>query len=113
MEQYGMREITECNLGSSVNNGVLRVGFKKTINIRQYETEVIDITLDIPLAEGDLGAKFPVVEQVAIVKAEYGAMLNLLANGRITQDEFNNWVKNSTNIVNSCCSSFGFGLNDL
>lgn len=83
-----IKDIISANIGSSVENGNLHVSFKKTVNIRQYETEVVEASLTVPLSQADMGQRLELVESVALAKVEYGVMFNLLAAGRITQAEF-------------------------
>lgn len=83
-----IKDIISANIGTCKENGSLHVSFKKTVNIRQYETEVVEASLTVPLGHEDVGHRLELVESIALAKVEYGVMFNLLAAGRITQAEF-------------------------
>lgn len=108
-----IESILSAGIGSSTENGRLRMNFKKTINIRQYETEVIEASLDIPITPNMTGAKLEMIESVALAKIEYGIMWNLLAREMITQEEFNNCKLKLENDIEIMSQYTGVSIDSL
>lgn len=82
-------EILSYNLDRAGNGGKVSVSFKKTVNVRQYETEVVEASMEVAFDEAD--APEDVEEKIAVAsaKVEYACMVNLLAKGQVTQTQFN------------------------
>ena len=82
-----MNEILNTEIGSSVHDGKMSVSFKKTVLIRQYETEVIEANLEFPMTPEDM-KRIPYIETIALAKLEYSVLFQLYASGQISQGEF-------------------------
>lgn len=108
-----IKQIVEANIGTSAKNGELRVNFKKTVNIRQYETEVVEASLTVPLAPEDVGPRYELIEAIAFAKVEYGVLFSLLAAGRITQAEFDQRKSEMVLGVETLSNYLGIPLSDL
>ena len=71
------------------SSSTLNVSFKKTVLIRDYETEVIEasstVTIDKPLT----GAERTFITAIIRTQLEYEAYCNLLLKGMVTEKQFN------------------------
>lgn len=81
-----MDNILDFSLGERSNS--LEVEFKKTLFIRDYETEVIDSKVNIQLDRQLSGMQRAFVCAVVRAQLEYEAYVSLLAKGSVTQTEF-------------------------
>ena len=81
-----MDNILDFSLGERSNS--LEVEFKKTLFIRDYETEVIDSKVNIQLDRQLSGMQRAFVCAVIRSQLEYEAYVSLLAKGSVTQTEF-------------------------
>ena len=80
-----INEILASNIGSSVENGKLKVSFRKTVNLRQYETEVLEADIEVPLTQEN---RLPLIEVIAASKLEYGVLFQMYASRMISKEEF-------------------------
>ncbi len=80
-----MDNILGAKLGE--NSGVIKAVFKKTINIRQYESEVIELESTLNINEEISGAERVLVTALLQAQLEYEAFVNLAFKGQITQAE--------------------------
>ncbi len=85
-EVVNMDNILDFSLGERSNS--LEVEFKKTLFIRDYETEVIDSKVNIQLDRQLSGMQRAFVCAVIRSQLEYEAYVSLLAKGSVTQTEF-------------------------
>lgn len=69
-------------------SNVLTVSFKKTVLIRDYETEVIESSTNITLDHPVSGAERTFITAIMRVQMEYEAYCNLVMKGMVTQMEF-------------------------
>lgn len=83
-----INEILASNIGSSVENGKLKVSFRKTVNLRQYETEVLEADIEVPLTQDDIKNRLPLIEVIAASKLEYGVLFQMYASRMISKEEF-------------------------
>ena len=83
-----MNRILQASFGESSND--LRVTFKKTVLIRQYETEVVELETTIKLDEPVSGAERMFITALIYVQLEYTAYCELAYKGLITQTELDN-----------------------
>lgn len=70
-------------------SNTLTVSFKKTILIRDYETEVIESSTSINIDKPLSGAERSFITAIMRVQMEYEAYCNLVMKGMVTQTEFN------------------------
>lgn len=69
-------------------SNTLTVSFKKTLLIRDYETEVIESSTNIVLDHPISGAERTFISAIMRVQMEYEAYCNLVMKGMVTQMEF-------------------------
>ena len=86
VQVVNMDNILDFSLGERSNS--LEVEFKKTLFIRDYETEVIDSKVSIQLDRQLSGMQRAFVCAVIRSQLEYEAYVSLLAKGSVTQTEF-------------------------
>ena len=86
IQVVNMDNILDFSLGERSNS--LEVEFKKTLFIRDYETEVIDSKVSIQLDRQLSGMQRAFVCAVIRSQLEYEAYVSLLAKGSVTQTEF-------------------------
>lgn len=94
-----MEDILKCNLDA--RNEVIEATFKKTVLIRQYETEVVELKSTLSFDKAITGEERVLV--VAIIKAqiEFAAYSDLLFRKLITQEEFNLRKQEMTETINA------------
>lgn len=80
--RISMDKIMEASLGEVSNK--LTVTFKKTVLIRDYETEVIESTITVDLEEELTAIERMFVTALLQVQMEYTAYCNLAAKGIVT-----------------------------
>ena len=80
--RISMDKIMEASLGEVSNK--LTVTFKKTVLIRDYETEVIESTITVDLEEELTAIERMFVSALLQVQMEYTAYCNLAAKGIVT-----------------------------
>ena len=66
----------------------LAVSFKKTVLIRDYETEVIEASSTVTLDKPVSGAERTFITAMMRIQLEYEAYCNLLMKGMVTQLQF-------------------------
>ncbi len=69
-------------------SNTLTVSFKKTLLIRDYETEVIESSTNLVLDHPISGAERAFITAIMRVQMEYEAYCNLVMKGMVTQLEF-------------------------
>lgn len=80
-----MDNIMEASLGEVSNK--LTVTFKKTVLIRDYETEVIEATNSVEFEHPLVGIERMFVTAIIEIQMEYTAYINLASKGIITQSQ--------------------------
>lgn len=80
-----MDNIMEASLGEVSNK--LTVTFKKTVLIRDYETEVIEATNSVEFDHPLVGIERMFVAAILEIQMEYTAYVNLTSKGLITQTQ--------------------------
>lgn len=80
-----MDRIMEASLGEVSNK--LTVTFKKTVLIRDYETEVIEATNSVEFDHPLVGIERMFVTAILEIQMEYTAYVNLASKGIITQSQ--------------------------
>lgn len=80
-----MDNIMEASLGEVSNK--LTVTFKKTVLIRDYETEVIEATNSVEFDHPLVGIERMFVTAILEIQMEYTAYVNLASKGLITQTQ--------------------------
>ena len=80
-----MDNIMEASLGEVSNK--ITVTFKKTVLIRDYETEVIEATNSVEFDHPLVGIERMFVTAILEIQMEYTAYVNLASKGLITQTQ--------------------------
>lgn len=77
-------------LGASFGeaSNVLTVSFKKTVLIRDYETEVIEASTNVTIDHPITGAERSLITAIMRIQMEYEAYCNLVMKGMVTQMQF-------------------------
>ena len=95
-----MENIMEASFGEVAND--LTVNFKKTVLVRNYETEVIEATTSLKLDKSLTGIERMLVQALLEVQMEYTVYVNLYFKGTITATQFNehrSFLENSVNSI--------------
>lgn len=93
-----MDKIMQASLGES--SSTIRATFKKTVNVRQYETEQYEIssTLDIP---GNIsGPERELITAVLEAQLEHSAYLNMYGRGFVTGTQYNDRMSQIVTTIN-------------
>lgn len=80
-----MDNIMQASFGEISND--LTVTFKKTVLLRQYETEVIESTSTVKFDHPLIGIERMFVTAILEIQMEYTAYINLASKGIITQTQ--------------------------
>ncbi len=81
-----MESILGASFGEGENN--IRVSFKKTVSIKPYETEVVELESTLKMNKELTGAERVLLAALLQVQLEYEAYVGFLCKGQISQDEF-------------------------
>lgn len=82
---YTMDDIMNAALGEESNK--IRVVFRKTVKVREYETESVEVESSLELAGGITGLERMMVGAVLQAQVEYQAYIQLALKGIVTQTE--------------------------
>lgn len=83
---FSMDTILGASFGEASSK--IRATFKKTVKIRDYETEVIEVESTLDMGEQQLsGVERVLVSATLQAQVEYGAYCNLCYKGLVTQEE--------------------------
>ena len=88
INKISMDDVMEASFGEVSNN--ITVTFKKTVLIRDYETEVIEATNNVVFEKPLSGIERMFVCAVIEMQMEYTVYVNLMSKGLITKTEFSN-----------------------
>ena len=86
INKIDMDSILSASLGEVSNK--LTVTFKKTVLIRDYETEVIEATNSVEFDHPLVGIERMFVAAILEIQMEYTAYINLTAKGLISNTQF-------------------------
>lgn len=81
-----MDKVMQASFGEISND--LTVTFKKTVLLRQYETEVIESTSTVKFEHPLIGIERMFVTAILEIQMEYTAYINLTTKGLITNTQF-------------------------
>lgn len=70
-----MDDILKANIGDSSNT--ITVSFKKTVNIKQYESEVVEVALETHIPKGITSAERALLTGILQAQAEYSVLCQL------------------------------------
>ena len=83
--KISMEDIMQASFGEVSNK--LTVTFKKTVLIRDYETEVIESTTSVDLDHPISGIERMFITAMLEIQMEYTAYVNLASKGIVTQSQ--------------------------
>jgi len=79
-------DMLTCKLGETESS--LKVTFKKTVKVREYETEVTEVTNEIKIDDSITGMERIFVAEILKSQAEYVMYIDLYERGTVTKDEY-------------------------
>ena len=86
-KRIGMDEIMSANLGGNLTK--IKATFRKTVNIRQYETEVIELETELEIDDKELTSiERMLITEILQAQLEYNAYVNLVYKKYVTSTEF-------------------------
>ena len=95
-----MDKIISASLGEVSSN--IKATYRKTVNVKQYETEVIEIETNLDMGDVELsGAERMLLSAILQAQLEYTAYCNLAYKGLVTNTELQN---RRNQLVNSVMS---------
>lgn len=81
-----INKVMQASFGEVSNT--MTVSFKKTVLIRDYETEVIEASTNVTLDKPLTGAERMFITAIMRIQMEYEAYCNLVMKGMVTQKVF-------------------------
>ncbi|MEM4385946.1 MAG: hypothetical protein QXD03_05305 [Candidatus Anstonellales archaeon] len=99
MEFLSLDDLLKINLGEASNN--IKVTFRKTVNIKPYETETFEVTNEVTLNRSLTGLERFYVDAIMQAQAEYSVYANLYNRGMMSREEFKTKKEDITNFINS------------
>lgn len=85
ISKISMDDIMQASIGEVYNE--LTVTFKKTVLLRQYETEVLESTTSVKLDHPITGIERMFITAMLEIQMEYTAYVNLASKGIVTQSQ--------------------------
>ena len=85
MNIVNMDKIMVASLGE--NSGKLRANFKKTVNVKQYETEVVELESSVDIDRGLNGVERMLVASIMQAQMEYTGYVQMYCKGLVTQSQ--------------------------
>lgn len=75
-----------CTLGETDSD--LKITYKKTVKVREYETEVTEVTNEIRIDKEISGMERIFISEILKCQSEYCVYIDLLEAGLVTKDEY-------------------------
>lgn len=85
MNRIPMEDIMNASLGEVSNK--ITIKFKKTVQVRQYETETIEAMSSVEIEEPLVGIERMFVSAIIAAEMEYTTYLSLASKGYVTSRE--------------------------
>lgn len=85
MSHMSMNKILEASFGETSSK--LRASYKKTVQIRPYETEVMEVETELNIENGISGAERMLISAILQAQLEYECFCNLVYKGIVTSAE--------------------------
>ncbi len=84
-----MKLTVENIMGASLGetNGEIRATYKKTVNVKQYETEVVELETTLKIDRKLTGGERMLISALLQVQLEYTAYCQLAFKGLVTPDQ--------------------------
>lgn len=86
MTEVTMDRIMSASFGETASS--IRSTFKRTINIRQYETETLELSSTLDIGRSLCGIERMVISAILQAQLEYEAYIQMSMKGYITSSEF-------------------------
>lgn len=86
MAEVTMDRIMSASFGETTSS--IRSTFKRTINIRQYETETLELSSTLDIGRSLCGIERMVISAILQAQLEYEAYIQMSMKGYITSSEF-------------------------
>ena len=86
MAEVTMDRIMSASFGETASS--IRSTFKRTINIRQYETETLELSSTLDISRSLCGIERMVISAILQAQLEYEAYIQMSMKGYITSSEF-------------------------
>lgn len=86
MAEVTMDRIMSASFGETASS--IRSTFKRTINIRQYETETLELSSTLDIGRSLCGIERMVISAILQAQLEYEAYIQMSMKGYITSSEF-------------------------
>ena len=106
--KVSLQQILGASLGEQSSQ--LKASFKKTVFVRQYESEVAEVTADLELSSGITGFERIVATAILQAQIEYQAYDQLLNKGFVTKEEMasrREMLENNVNHVIAIAEQLG------
>lgn len=99
MTNVTLDDVMNASFGEA--SSIIRATFKKTVNIRQYETEVMEISSTLNMEKALTGIERMIVSAALQIQIEYEAYFQLASKGFVTASEFEDRKKYLTESINA------------
>lgn len=86
VKMFTMDDIMQASFGES--SQTIRANFKRTINVRQYETETVELSSILEINRTLTGIERMLISAILQCQLEYEAYIQLHTKGYITDSEF-------------------------
>lgn len=83
------------------NREDIRVSFKKTVNTKQYESEVVEASTTISIDNRVSNEERNLIIQIVEAQLEYSVMYSLMTKSLVTREEFNTRQNDMLTTINS------------
>jgi len=88
VRNLSMDDVLSARFGNDLST--INVTFKKTVKIREYETEVIEASSSVKIEENATGIERMLATSLLTAQLEYAVYTSLRAKGRVADTEFKN-----------------------
>ena len=104
-------DMLKCTFGEK--DSKLRVTFKKTVKVREYETEVMEVTNELEIDKDLKGMERIAISQILKCQAEYCVYIDMHEGGVISDDEYmikRNEIEDKLGIIIGRAESVGIDV---
>lgn len=95
---FNMNDVLNASFGEA--SSMVRASFKKTVNIKQYETEVVECSANLNFDKPMNGIERMICSGILQAQLEYQAYIQLLSKGYVTETQFMERKKTLENSIN-------------
>ena len=100
MNTVNMDQIMMASFGE--NSSTVRASFKKTINVKQYETEIFEASTTLEVGRVLTGVERMIISLTLQAQLEYEGYIQLCCKGYVTQtqlEERKKYLEQSVNLI--------------